>query len=234
MTVIGYARRSRERDNGALSLDDQEARIRAWAAYRERDLARVLREDDVSATVAPAERPALGPALAELGAGDVLVVAKLDRLSRSVFDFTRLMRAANEDGWALVCLDPEFDLTTAAGRMVSHVFAAFAEFERDQLIERLQGAKRAKAKRGGYVGGARRHRRYGYRLDELPDGKRAYVPVPEEQAVIAEIRELRAGGHALREICGELEARGVPGPTGRGWSEPTVHRILKRPWREGT
>ena len=117
--VIGYARRSRERDNGALSLDDQEARIRAWAAYRERDLAPVLREDDVSATVAPTDRPALGPALAGLGAGDVLVVAKLDRLSRSVFDFTRLMRAANEDGWALVCLDPEFDLTTAAGRMVS-------------------------------------------------------------------------------------------------------------------
>lgn len=218
--VIGHARRSRERDNGALSLDDQEARIRAWAAYRERDLAPVLREDDVSATVAPTDRPTLGPVLAGLGAGDVLVVAKLDRLSRSVFDFTWLMRAANEDGWALVCLDPEFDLTTAAGRMVSHVFAAFAEFERDQLIERLQGAKRAKARRGGYVGGARRHRRYGYRLDERPDGRRAYVPVPEEQAVIAEIRELRAGQYTLRAICAELEAGACPAPPAAAGRSP--------------
>ena len=133
--------------------------------------------------------------------GDVLVVAKLDRLSRSVFDFTRLMRAANEDGWALVCLDPEFDLTTAAGRMVSHVFAAFAEFERAQLIERLQGAKRAKARRGGYVGGARLHRRYGYLLDERPDGGRAYVPVPEGAGGHRrDSRAARRAAHPARDL----------------------------------
>lgn len=72
----------------------------------------------MSAVVPPGERPELGPVLASLGQGDVLVVARLDRLSRSVYDSTRLMREAEERGWALVCLDPEFDLTTAAGRMV--------------------------------------------------------------------------------------------------------------------
>ena len=111
---------------------------------------------------------------------------------------------------------------------------AAAELERGLIRTRLARGKQRKAARGGYVGGARLHRRYGYLLDERPDGGRAYVPVPEEQAVIAEIRELRVGQHTLREICAELESRGVPGPTGRGWSEPTVHRILKRPWREGT
>jgi putative DNA-invertase from lambdoid prophage Rac len=84
--TIGYTRRSRERENGAFSLDDQEARIRAWAEYRGHRLGQVIREDDVSGALPPAERPELGPVMDSLGPGDVLVVAKLDRLSRSVFD----------------------------------------------------------------------------------------------------------------------------------------------------
>lgn len=228
MKVVGYARRSRERDNGEYGLDDQEARIQAWADYRGHELDRLLREDGVSGATRPEERPQLGPALAELGRGDVLVVARLDRLSRSVYDFTRLMREATDGGWSLVCLDPELDLTTAAGRMAANVFAAFAEFEKDLLVERLQGARRRKAARGGYAGGHRIHRRYGYRLRELPDGRRDYEPVPAEQEVIEEMRRLRGNGMSLSAVCAALEDQGRAGPTGRGWSEPTVHRILAR------
>jgi hypothetical protein len=81
---------------------------------------------------------------------------------------------------------------------------------------------------GKYVGGTRLHPRYGYRLQKRPEGKWEYVPVPEEQAVIDEMVRLRAKGMTLSGVCAALEDEGVPGPTGKGWSEPTVHRILKR------
>ena len=195
--VIGYARRSRQRDNGALSLDDQESSIRAWARYRERELSAVLREDDVSGALPPADRPRLGPALRALGPGDVLVVAKLDRLSRSMFDFAELLRQARSAGWSLVCLDPEFDLTTAAGRMVAHVFGAFAEFERDQLVERLHGARRAKAEQGGYVGGP-----------TVPFGRRVeggrVVEDPDEQRVVARLVAARRRGRTWEQVGEEV------------------------------
>jgi DNA invertase Pin-like site-specific DNA recombinase len=227
--VIGYARRSRERENGAFSLDDQEHRIRAWAQYKGHDLEDVLREDDTSgALVAPDDRPKLGPVLAGLGRGDVLVVAKFDRLSRSLFDFADLLERCRREGWSLVCLDPELDLTTASGRAMAGMLAVFAQYEKEQLIERLQGAKRAKGRAGGYVGGGRLHRRYGYALVEQQDGKLEYEEVEGEQEVIAAIRRMRASDDmTLRAICDRLEADGVDGPTGRGWNPVTVRRLAR-------
>lgn len=225
--VIGYTRRSREHDNGTYGLDDQEQRIRAWAEYKSLILSDVLREDDVSGATAPDARPLLGPALKGLRKGDVLVVAKFDRLSRSLFDFAGLIRRSQSEGWALVCLDPELDLTTASGRAMAGMLAVFAQFEKEQLVERLAGGKRAKARAGGYVGGNRLQRRYGYHLTEAPEG-REYVPDPGEQETIAEMQRLRDQGLKLREVCAALEDQGRPGPTGKGWTTPTVHRILKR------
>jgi DNA invertase Pin-like site-specific DNA recombinase len=228
VTVIGYARRSREKENGTLGLDDQEERIRAWAQYKQHSLADVLREDDVSGATPPDERPLLGPALAGLGRDDVLVVAKFDRLSRSLFDFAGLIDRAKREGWSLVCLDPELDLTTASGRAMAGMLAVFAQYEREQLIERLQGAKRAKARAGGYVGGARLHRRYGFRLVQGADGME-YVPVEDEQDTLAAIRRMRGEDDmTLRAICDQLEADGIESPTGTGWHPPTVHRLIKR------
>lgn len=182
----------------------------------------------MSGATPPDDRPLLGPALAGLVKSDVLVIAKFDCLSRSLFDFAGLIRRSQREGWSLVCLDPELDLTTASGQAMAGMLAVFAQYEKEQLVERLQGAKRAKARAGGYVGGTRLHRRYGYRLVESPDGGKEYEPVPEEQEVIAEMRRLRGKDMTLSAICTALEDQGVEGPTGGGWFEPTVHRILKR------
>jgi DNA invertase Pin-like site-specific DNA recombinase len=228
MATIGYARRSRERDNGSYSLDDQEVKIRRWADYREVGLTDLLREDDVSGATPPDERPMLGSALRGMKRSDVLVVAKFDRLSRSLHDFAGLIERSKREGWALVCLDPELDLTTATGRAFAGMLGVFAQFEREQLIERLQGAKRAKARAGGYVGGSRLHRRYGFRLVEGSDGKREYEPVPEEQEVIIEVCRMRDAGKKLREIAADLKERKVPSPTGGEWHPSMLHRIVNR------
>jgi site-specific DNA recombinase len=229
MKAWGYTRRSREKEKGEYSLEDQDDRIRAWASYRQHDLEDVLREDNVSGSTPPDERPLLGPTLKQLQEGDILVVAKFDRLSRDLLDFAGLIKRSQREGWALVCLDPELDLTTASGRAMAGMLAVFAEYEKAQTIERLLGGKRAKAKAGGYVGGSRLHRRYGFVLVDDPDGSggKEYVPVAAEQEVIARMKDLRES-NTLRGVCEALEAAGVEGPTGNGWNEPTIHRILKR------
>jgi len=227
--VVGYARRSRERHNG-FGLEEQEDRIRRWADYREADVVAILRDDDTSGIAEPEQRPGLGEALRLLreGDADALVVAKFDRLSRSVHGFSDVLRASEREGWKLVCLDPEVDFTTAIGRGWATMLTVFADIEREAFVNRMRGGRAAKQARGGYVGGHRLHRRYGYRLVEHADGKRDYEPVPAEQRAIAEIRKLRDGGMTLQQVGEELERRGVPGPTGNGWNRPTLHRILKR------
>jgi putative DNA-invertase from lambdoid prophage Rac len=93
------------------------------------------------------ERPVFVRVLNKLERGDVLVVAKLDRLGRNASDIDRTVAHLNELGMRVVVLDlPVMEVTSAAGDLVRRMFAAFAQFERDQLVERTHaGLARAKA-----------------------------------------------------------------------------------------
>ena len=73
------------------------------------------------------------------GQGDGLIVAKLDRLARSVVHADNIIQGAQAQGWSLVVLDLNLDLTTAAGRMIAGQFALFAQYERELISERTQG-----------------------------------------------------------------------------------------------
>ncbi len=88
--------------------------------------------------VPAAERPALGPALAGLSESDVLVVAKLDRLSRSMVVFSALLQRAEGDGWSLVVLDLYIDMTTPQSKLVAHVLVAVAQWEREMIGVRIR------------------------------------------------------------------------------------------------
>jgi DNA invertase Pin-like site-specific DNA recombinase len=230
MQVIGYCRRSQERDNGSYSMDDQESKIRAWASYREQTITAMIREDDTSGALAPDDRPDLGPALATLQRGDVLVVAKFDRLSRSLASFAALIERSAKDGWSLVCLEPELDLTTPTGRAFAGMLGVFAEFEREQFKERMRGGRAAKAKAGGYVGGKRTFgRRFGYELVEQDDGKHEYMPVAAEQSIIREMRERYESPATLAAIAAWLTASDAQTTAGNdAWSSQAVAAILKR------
>ena len=136
---IGYAR---------VSTDDQNLDLQRDALGRvgcER-----LFTDTISG--AKADRPGLTAALEFARPGDVLIVWRLDRLGRSLPDLVRLVGELDTKGIGFESLTEKIDATTAAGRLVFHVFAALAEFERNLIRERTRAglvAARARGRAGG-------------------------------------------------------------------------------------
>jgi DNA invertase Pin-like site-specific DNA recombinase len=144
---------------------------------------------------------------------DGLVVAKLDRLSRSVLDFAELVARADKEGWGLVTLDPELDLSTPFGRAMANVVATFAQLEREMIGQRTrEGLAAAKAK--------------GVRLGNAPGTPgQSKVPADVEQRIAAE----HAAGMSLNAIARGLNADGVPTALGgRAWYPATVRGIVAR------
>jgi len=136
---IGYARVSTDDQN----LDLQRDALGGAGCER-------LFTDTVSG--AKADRPGLTAALEFVRPGDVLVVWRLDRLGRSLPDLVRLVGELDAKGIGFESLSEKIDATTAAGRLVFHVFAALAEFERGLIRERTRAgleAARARGRSGG-------------------------------------------------------------------------------------
>lgn len=148
---IGYARVSTDDQ----TLDLQQDALTAAGCER-------LFEDKASG--AKADRPGLAEALAFARKGDVLVVWRLDRLGRSLTELVRLVGELDAAGVGFESLTEKIDATTAAGRLVFHVFAALAEFERNLIRERTH-AGLASARARGRKGGRR----------ELPAEKQAVI-----------------------------------------------------------
>ena len=100
------------------------------------------------------KRPLLLSSLARLRAGEAqtLIVAKLDRLSRSVIDLCSLLEQSERENWSLVLLDLGIDTTTPAGRVQAQVIAAFAEYERRLISQRTKEAMKAAKARGVHCG----------------------------------------------------------------------------------
>ncbi len=228
MRIVGYCRRSKERANG-FGLEAQEDAVRRWADYERADVVSIERDDDVSGITDPEAREGLSRALATLRAGgaDALVVAKFDRLARSLIAFADVLKLSEAEGWQLIVLDPMLDLRTAAGRAMSMMLIAFADIEREAFTNRMRDGRRAKIARGGYSGGNRLARRYGFRLVASAGGGFEYEPIPDEQEIIAAIVDARSSGLSTRAVADQLNADGVAPPAGRQWYHSAVGRVTR-------
>jgi DNA invertase Pin-like site-specific DNA recombinase len=125
-----------------------------WAAswYSATAMATCERVFEDVASGAQAERPGLTQALAFVRPGDTLAVWKLDRLGRSLPHLIEAVTALRERGVGFRSLQESLDTTTSGGKLVFHVFAALAEFERDLIRERTRAglaAARARGRKGG-------------------------------------------------------------------------------------
>lgn len=111
--------------------------------------------EDAAQSGATLERPAMKALLADIERGrvDVVVVYKLDRLSRSLLDFVRLIDVFQRYGVAFVCITQNFDTADSLGRLVMNVLLTFAQFEREMTGDRIRDKKRAMVSKGLWPGG---------------------------------------------------------------------------------
>lgn len=208
MQAIGYARVSTDEQAGTgLGLGAQREAIRAAAELRGWELVGTV--EDAGASGKDLSRPGIARALEMLAAGEAeaLVVAKLDRLSRSVSDFAACLDRSRREGWGFVALDLGVDTTTAAGELVANVMASVAQWERRAIGERTREALAAKRREGVQLG----------------------RPVSLSADVEARIVAAREAGASLRAIADELTADEVPTAQGGArWYASTVRGVLAR------
>jgi DNA invertase Pin-like site-specific DNA recombinase len=151
------------------------------------------------------ERPNGGKLMAELRHGDHLIVAKLDRLSRSYIEFATTLNTLEKLGVVLhVCDIPggTFDPHNHIGRLMIHILIAFAEYERSLIRIRTREALQARKQRGEKYC---RWADYGWRWEKRTDPRlkkpvNVKVPDENERAILRKVVELRAAGHSLDQI----------------------------------
>lgn len=205
MRAIGYVRVStEEQGDSRAGLEAQEAAIRTETARRGWDLLGV--RSDVASGKTLRRRGELARTLRDLAAGeaDVLVVAKLDRLSRSVLDFAGIMEAANSEGWAVSVLDLGVDTTTTNGKLIMHVMIALAQWEREMIGDRTRAALVAVRARGTRV------------------GRRPGVSEETRRMILV----LRESGLSWQGVADALARAGVPTAQGGRWHGSTVRRLV--------
>ena len=167
-----------------------------------------LHEDRAASGSTVRGRAGLRRALEQLDGGEAsgLVVAKLDRLSRSLLDFAQLMERSRQEGWGLVALDLGVDTTTPSGALMANVLASFAEFERRLIGQRTREALAAK-------------RRQGVRLGR---------PSVIDDDVRAKVRALRLAGQSYARIAQSLNESGTrTAHGGRLWYAATVRGVCR-------
>jgi DNA invertase Pin-like site-specific DNA recombinase len=221
MKAIAYLRVSTQGQvEDGVSMDAQEAKVKAWAELNGADSVQVFRDEGISGKRAD-NRPGLQAALAEVGKGDALICYSLSRLSRSTRDTLTIAEELQRRGGDLVSLSEKIDTTSASGKMVFRLLAVLAEFERDQVSDRTKFALRYKKERGEKTGG---DVPFGYRVRE----GRLFKDQAEQRA-IALIKKLQAEGKSLRAICRALEAAGISRKHGvKAWHPQTVSNIISR------
>lgn len=201
--MIGYIRVStEEQQRSGLGIEAQEAAIlaecerRGWTYELLRDLGCSGKHVN----------PELRRGLDMLASGqfDGLMVAKLDRLARSVRHASAIIDSAINQGWALVVMDNALDLTTPGGRAMANMLATFAELERDLIATRTREALAARKARGEH------------------NGRRTAIPAPVLRRIVVS-REEQA--QSFGRIAADLTADGVLSPSGLPtWAESTVRR----------
>jgi DNA invertase Pin-like site-specific DNA recombinase len=221
MNAIGYARVSTDKQaDFGVSLEAQTEKVRAMAVVQGSELLDVI--VDAGESAKSLNRPGMERllALVDAGAVNTVIVAKLDRLTRSVKDLAELLERFTRRGVSLVSVAESLDTGTAAGRLVLNIMVSVSQWEREAIGERTRDAMHHKRANGERVGTVP----FGYRV--AADGCHL-EPEPAEQSILSRIRELKAAGFTTRRIAAELNREGCTTRRGTAWRHEYVVKALK-------
>lgn len=210
MTIaVGYIRVSTDQQGErGYGLDAQTALIEEEATRRGWTLERIY--VDVASGKSTKRRPEYAQAVRALSEGraNVLVVAKLDRLSRSLLDFAGLMAQSSREGWSIDALDIGIDTSTINGELIANIIMALAQWERRIIGQRTALALHQVKARGVRLG----------------------RPTTVTRDAVAIIAAMRGAGSSLRAVAAALNDAGVPtAQGGREWYASTVRAIENGP-----
>ncbi len=189
------------------SLDAQRESSEAFIASQKHEGWQVITEhfDDGGFTGGNMDRPALKRLLAAVEARlvDCIVVYKVDRLSRSLLDFARIIEVFDRNGVSFVAVTQQFNTTSSLGRLTLNILLSFAQFEREIISERTRDKMSAARRKGKWIGG---HPVLGYDID--PKGGRIIVN-PAEAEQVRTLFGLYMQLGSLLPVLQEAERRGL-------------------------
>ena len=233
-----YTRKSSSEglDQEFSSLDNQRESAASYIKSQQHEGWTASNElyDDGGFTGANVERPGLQKLLTHIKEGKIncVVVYKVDRLSRSLLDFSQLLEFFDKNNVVFVSITQHFNTNTSMGRLTLNILLSFAQFEREIISERTKDKLSAARKRGQWLGG---HPPFGYMRD--PKENRKIIINPDEVDMVRKVYALYLEKNSALEVAQTINATGYrtpswPTKTGRTFGNKkfsimTVVRILK-------
>ena len=220
-----YTRKSTDEglDQAFNSLDAQREACEAYVASQ-RGEGWVLvgdRYDDGGFSGGSLERPGLKRLLDDIQAGkvDCVVVYKIDRLTRSLMDFSRLVDLFDKRAVTFVSVTQSFNTTTSMGRLTLNILLSFAQFERELGSERVRDKIAASKRRGIWTGGVVP---LGYKAEN-----RQLIVEPTAAEIVRRIFRRFVTLRSITKVLRELDAAGIRQRSGRPFDKVVLHKILK-------
>lgn len=219
------------------SLDAQREACEAYAVSQRHEGWVVIPTmyDDGGFTGANMERPALKRLMGDIEAGmvDLVLVYKVDRLSRSLLDFAKLIEVFDQRGVSFVSITQSFNTSTAMGKLVLNILLSFAEFERAIIAERVRDKIAGAKRKGKFTGGTPI---LGYDINA--DNHKLIVN-PDEARIVRNIFKEFAEIGSGQTVAKELNVKGVTTKSwttregkfrpGKAWDGPAIYRIIANP-----
>lgn len=218
---MAYIRVSTDLERQALGAQAQRTAIEQWASKNGVTVAQWLVEQ-VSGGAALDRRPVLLEAIATVSTlkASVLVVQRLDRFSRDPITAALAESELRKHGASLVCADGAGGGDDPTSELIRGILLSVARFEKALIRSRIKAALAVKRSRGERVGAPP----YGFRAE----GK-ALVPHPEETAIKARLRALRASGLTIRAVRDQATAEGLRNRLGKPFTVAAVHNLVRAP-----
>ena len=221
-----YARQSIEKKD-SISIENQldlckyETRGQPFKEYK-----------DIGYSGKNMDRPAFELMMKDIGLGAIskVVVYKLDRISRSILDFSNLMEVFQKFNVEFISTTEKFDTSTPIGRAMLHICIVFAQLERETIQKRVADAYYSRCRKGFYMGG---RVPYGFSTEHMViDGVKTsrYIPIPEEREHIRLLYSLYSDTqNSLGDVVKHLNLRGIKNRRGSAWSTARISEILRNP-----